>query len=150
MGWTECFISPHRFVVIIVDIVRVWDEQEAVPPFLALLQVLKEWAREDRLVLQRNLWVKRWAWFKSLLLLEKQGISQDIISNEPISNCVLIPRHPVSIVSLKRAGCIPHYYHKTRPLSDSRPYFCCVSIDCKKQTKLFTSMTHFNVFDHWP
>lgn len=33
----QCFISPHRFAVIIVDIVRIWDKQEAVPPFLALL-----------------------------------------------------------------------------------------------------------------
>lgn len=42
MGWTERFISTHRFVVIIVDVVRVWDKQKALPPFLAFLLVLKE------------------------------------------------------------------------------------------------------------
>lgn len=52
------FYPSYCFVLIIVDIVRVWDKQEAVPPFFAFLQILKERAREDGLVLQRNLWVK--------------------------------------------------------------------------------------------
>lgn len=42
--------STHRFAVVTVDEVRVWDEEEAVPPFLVLLQVLKKGAREDGLV----------------------------------------------------------------------------------------------------
>ena len=49
------FFSPYRFAVVIVDVVGVWNEDEAVPPFLVLLQILKERAREDGFVLQRNL-----------------------------------------------------------------------------------------------
>lgn len=47
--------TPYCFVLITADVVRVRHKQEAVPPLLVLLHVLKDGSREDGLVLQRNL-----------------------------------------------------------------------------------------------
>lgn len=48
-------LTPYSFVFIAADVVRVRDKQEAVPPLLVLLDVLKDGSREDGLVLQGNL-----------------------------------------------------------------------------------------------
>lgn len=45
----------HSLAVVVVDAVGVGDEEETVPPFLVLLQVLEQRPREDTPVLQRNL-----------------------------------------------------------------------------------------------
>lgn len=54
-----CTFCAHRFAVVIADAIGVRNKQEAAPPSLTLLQVVKKGAREDGLVLQWNLEVER-------------------------------------------------------------------------------------------
>ena len=48
-------ILPYRFVVIVVNVVGVRNEEETVSPFLVLLQKLEQSSREDGPILQRGL-----------------------------------------------------------------------------------------------
>lgn len=58
MDWCVCVCGEitHRLALIEVDIIGVWDEEESIPPLLVVLQILEQRAREDGLILQRNLW----------------------------------------------------------------------------------------------